>query len=196
MHLSVLSCSPMKQLLQSISDGKAMVVDVPAPAVGPTEILVRVGASLVSAGTERMVVDFAEKNILQKALARPDLVRQVINKASREGILSTFQSVRQRLDSDMALGYSNAGEVIEVGAEATEFQVGDRVACAGGGYATHAEIVRIPRNLAAKIPAALPIGGKSNSKKPRSPRWGRLGCRDCGWLTCSSESPWPSSDWG
>jgi predicted dehydrogenase len=100
-----------------------------------------------------MVVEFAEKNIVQKAVARPDLVRQVLNKASREGILSTLSSVRNRLDTDMALGYSNAGQVLEVGAEATEFNVGDRVACAGGGYAVHAEIVRVPRNLVAKIPA-------------------------------------------
>ena len=160
LHLSVLFSIAMKQLLQNISDGNAIVVDVPAPGVGRGEILVRVGASLVSAGTERMVVDFAEKNIVQKAFARPDLVRQVLNKASREGILSTFQAVRQRLDSDMALGYSNAGEVLEVGEEVTEFQVGDRVACAGGGYATHAEIVRIPRNLAAKIPS----GGSSRAE--------------------------------
>jgi hypothetical protein len=114
LHLSVLFSIAMKQLLQNISDGNAIVVEVPAPGVGRGEILVRVGASLVSAGTERMVVDFAEKNIVQKAFARPDLVRQVLNKASREGILSTFQAVRQRLDSDMALGYSNAGEVLEV----------------------------------------------------------------------------------
>ena len=76
----------MKQLLQSVSNSNAMVVDVPAPRASHGEILVRVGASLVSAGTERMVVEFAEKNILQKAMARPDLVRQVINKAGREGM--------------------------------------------------------------------------------------------------------------
>ena len=129
-----------------------MVVEVPAPRPGPREVLVRVGASLVSAGTERMVVEFAEKNIVQKAVARPDLVRQVLNKASREGIVSTISSVRHRLDIDMALGYSNAGEVLEVGTEVREFKVGDRVACAGGGYAVHAELVRVPVNLVAKIP--------------------------------------------
>src|SRR5215469_9292054 len=142
----------MRQLLQNISTGRAVVVDVPAPRPGPTEVLVRVGASLVSAGTERMVVAFAEKNILQKAAARPDLVREVLSKASREGILSTISSVRNRLDTDMALGYSNAGEVLAVGAEVSEFKVGDRVACAGGGYAVHAEVVRVPRNLVATIP--------------------------------------------
>jgi predicted dehydrogenase len=149
----VLISVSMKQLLQNVSNGRAVVLDVPAPQCGRGEILVRVGASLVSAGTERMVIEFAEKNIFEKALARPDLVRQVLNKATREGVLSTIQSVRQRLDSELALGYSNAGEVIEVGQGVTEFQVGNRVACAGGGYASHAEIVRIPRNLAAKIPS-------------------------------------------
>jgi predicted dehydrogenase len=143
----------MKQLLQNISTGEATVTDVPAPKAGPGEILVRVRASLVSAGTEKMVVEFAEKNVLQKAMARPDLVRQVLNKGSREGIVSTLSSVRKRLDTDMALGYSNAGEVIEVGERASEFKIGDRVACAGGGFAVHAEFVRIPRNLAARIPA-------------------------------------------
>src|SRR6516165_8157650 len=143
----------MRQLLQNINTGKAVVVEVPAPRPGAGEVLVRVSASLVSAGTERMVVEFAEKNILQKAAARPDLVRQVLNKASREGILSTISSVRNRLDTDMALGYSNAGEVLEVGPDVSEFKVGDRVACAGGGYAVHAEVVRVPKNLVAKIPS-------------------------------------------
>src|SRR6516162_964998 len=147
----------MRQLLQNINTGKAMVVEVPAPRPSPGEVLVRVGASLVSAGTERMVVEFAEKNIVQKAVARPDLVRQVLNKASREGILSTVSSVRNRLDTDMALGYSNAGEVLEVGPEVNEFKAGDRVACAGGGYAVHAEVVRVPKNLVSKIPAATSL---------------------------------------
>jgi predicted dehydrogenase len=142
----------MRQLLQNVKTGRAAVVDVPAPRAGNGEILVRVGASLVSAGTERMVVEFAEKNIVQKALARPDLVRQTLNKASREGILSTISSVRNRLDTDMALGYSNAGEVLELGLGVDEFKAGDRVACAGGGYAAHAEVVRVPRNLVARIP--------------------------------------------
>jgi predicted dehydrogenase/threonine dehydrogenase-like Zn-dependent dehydrogenase len=145
----------MKQLIQNVSTGRSAVVEVPAPHVGHGELLVRVGASLISAGTEKMVVEFAEKNLVQKALARPDLVRQVLDKARREGILSTFEAVRTRLDSDMALGYSLAGTVIDVGPGVSRFQVGDRVACAGGGYASHAEIVRVPVNLVAKIPVPV-----------------------------------------
>lgn len=143
----------MKQLVQNVASGSALVVEVPAPRPGRGEVLVRVGASLISAGTERTVVDFARKNLLQKAVARPDLVRQVVEKARRDGILSTVAAARNRLDSDMSLGYSNAGTVMEVGTDVSEYQVGDRVACAGGGYASHAEIVRVPLNLVAKIPA-------------------------------------------
>jgi predicted dehydrogenase len=143
----------MKQLWQSRSTGEASVVDVPAPRAGKGQILVRVMASLISAGTERMVIEFAEKNLLRKAMARPDLVKQLVEKARREGWVSTLQAVRRRLDSGWALGYSNAGIVLEVGEGAAEFKPGDRVACAGGGFATHSEIVRIPRNLAAAIPA-------------------------------------------
>lgn len=142
----------MKQLSQNISTGKASVFEVPVPQVGRGQILVRVGASLVSAGTERTIVEFAEKSLVQKALARPDLVRQFMDKAHREGLIPALESARSRLDSDMVLGYSNAGVVIGVGEDVTEFTLGDRVACAGGGFATHSEIVRVPRNLAAVIP--------------------------------------------
>lgn len=142
----------MKQLWQHISTGEASVVDVPSPTAGKGQILVRVKASLISAGTERSVVDFAEKNLLQKALTRPDLVKQFMQKGHREGWISTIEAARNRLDSEMVLGYSNAGIVIEVGEGVSGFQVGDHVACAGGGFATHSEIVRAPQNLAALIP--------------------------------------------
>jgi predicted dehydrogenase len=142
----------MKQLLQSVSGGQAFVADVPAPKAGRGEVLVRVHASLISAGTEKTAVDFAEKNIFQKAMSRPDLVRQVVDKAKREGVLSTLDTVRNRLDTDLALGYSNAGTVLAVGDGVGDIKPGDRVACAGAGYASHAEIVRVPRNLVALIP--------------------------------------------
>lgn len=142
----------MKQVIQSFRTGRLSVADVPVPVLRPPGILVRNVVSLISAGTERMIVDFAEKNLLEKARARPDLVRQVLDKAQREGILSTVESVRNRLDQPLALGYSSAGIVVDVGAEAAGFRVGDRVACAGGGYANHAEMIYVPRTLAVRLP--------------------------------------------
>jgi len=108
-------------------------------------------ASLVSAGTERASCEFAGKNLLQKAQARPDLVREVISKIRRDGVFSAVTTVRSRLDQPNALGYSSSGTVIEVGEGITDLDVGDRVACAGANYAVHAEFACIPRLLAAKI---------------------------------------------
>ena len=126
--------------------------DVPAPSARSGGVLVRNRASLVSAGTERMVVDFAEKNLLQKARSRPDLVRQTLDKAKREGLLTTFDAVQNRLDKPMSLGYSSAGVVLDVGHRASQFQINDRVACAGAGYAVHAEAVWVPKNLVIALP--------------------------------------------
>jgi predicted dehydrogenase/threonine dehydrogenase-like Zn-dependent dehydrogenase len=137
----------MKQLLQNMNDGKAEVADIPVPVVKPGYVLVRNRASVVSAGTERMIVSFAEKSLLGKAKSRPDLMKQVVDKAKREGVIPTLQSAFNRLDQPMALGYSCAGIVEEVGADVQEFRPGMRVACAGGGFATHSEYVLIPKNL-------------------------------------------------
>lgn len=142
----------MKQLIQYVRTGETVVEEVPAPMLGASQVLVRVGASLVSAGTERMVVDFAQKNLLQKARSRPDLVRQTLEKARREGILSTVETVQNRLDKPMSLGYSCAGTVIAVGDAVGGITVGQRVACAGGGYAVHAEIVAVPQTLVVPVP--------------------------------------------
>ncbi len=147
----------MKQVVQSFKTGELSVSNVPSPSLRPRGVLVRTGASLVSAGTERTTVDFAEKNMLEKARARPDLVRQVVDKAHREGIVPTIEAVRNRLDQPLAMGYSSAGVVIAVGREVTGFQVGDRVACAGAGYASHAEQAYIPRNLAVRIPDSVSL---------------------------------------
>lgn len=144
----------MKQLLQYVRTGESKVAEVPVPRVGRGKVLVQVATSLVSAGTERMVVDFAEKSLIDKARSRPDLVRQTLDKASREGVLATYEAVQNRLEQPMALGYSCAGTVIEVGSAVSEFSVGDRVACAGGGYAVHAEVVAVPQNLVVKLPDA------------------------------------------
>jgi len=137
----------MKQLLQNIRDGKAEVVDIPIPVVKPGYVLVRNQASVVSSGTERMVVSFAEKNLLGKAQSRPDLVKQVLDKSKREGVIPTLEAAFNRLDQPMALGYSSAGIVEEVGFGVNDIAPGMRVACAGGGFATHSEYVVVPKNL-------------------------------------------------
>src|SRR5512133_4393107 len=142
----------MKQLLQNIKNGKSTVEDVPVPAPREGQALVKTEASLVSAGTERMVVEFAEKSLVGKARARPDLVKQVVDKARREGVVNTAQAAFNRLDQPMALGYSSAGMIVELGKDMQGFRVGQRVACAGGGYAVHAEYNVVPRNLLTPLP--------------------------------------------
>ncbi len=145
----------MKQLIQNIKTGKSTVEDVPVPTPRAGQVLVKVAASLVSAGTERMVVEFAEKSLVGKARSRPDLVRQVIDKARREGLVNTAQAAFNRLDQPMALGYSSAGTILSLGKEMQGFRVGQRVACAGGGYAVHAEYNVVPRNLLTPLPESV-----------------------------------------
>ncbi len=145
----------MKQLLQNLKNGEALVADVPVPTPRYGQALVQTAASLVSAGTERMVVSFAEKTLLGKARSRPDLVRQVIDKARREGWLPTVQAAFNRLDQPMALGYASAGTIVALGEGMEGFQIGQRVACAGAGYAVHAEYAVVPRNLLTPIPEGV-----------------------------------------
>lgn len=136
----------MKQLLQSLKDGKSTVADVPAPKCGKGQLLIQTSVSLVSAGTERMLVEFGKGNLVQKARSQPDKVKQVIEKARTDGIATTYEAVRAKLDQPLALGYCNVGRVIEAGAEG--FVPGDRVVSNG----QHAEIVSVPKNLCARIP--------------------------------------------
>ncbi|HSR19940.1 MAG TPA: bi-domain-containing oxidoreductase, partial [Anaerolineales bacterium] len=145
----------MRQLLQNLRNGKTSVEDVPVPAVRPGTALVRTHASLVSAGTERMLVEFARQSLLGKARRRPDLVRQVLQKARREGLVGAAQAAFSRLDQPMALGYSSAGTIVQLGPDMSGFKVGQRVACAGAGYAVHAEFAVVPRNLLVPFPASL-----------------------------------------
>ena len=145
----------MKQLLQNIKTGKSTVEEVPAPIPREGQALVRVSASLVSAGTERMVVEFAEKSLVGKARSRPDLVKQVIEKARREGLVNTAQAAFNRLDQPIALGYSTAGTIIALGKNMQGYRVGQRVACAGGGFAVHAEYNVVPRNLLTPLPESV-----------------------------------------
>jgi predicted dehydrogenase/threonine dehydrogenase-like Zn-dependent dehydrogenase len=143
----------MKQVLQNARTGEIGIVDVPAPKLLPGCVVVRMAASLVSTGTERASSEFASKSLFQKAQARPDLVREVAAKMQRDGLFSAVAAVRSRLDVPGALGYSSAGTVVGVGEGVTDLCVGDRVACAGAGYAVHAEFACIPRLLVAKIPS-------------------------------------------
>jgi predicted dehydrogenase/threonine dehydrogenase-like Zn-dependent dehydrogenase len=142
----------MKQLLQNIHNGVTEVVEVPIPQVQAGMALIHTQVSLVSAGTERTLVDFAGKSLVGKALSRPDLVRQLVEKAHREGVLSTVEAAFNRLDQPMPLGYSSSGVIEAIGEGMPGFKVGDRVACAGGGYAVHAEYALVPHNLLAAIP--------------------------------------------
>jgi len=145
----------MKQLLQNMRDGKTIVTEVPTPRARQGTALVKVATSLVSAGTERMLVEFAGKGLLGKAQSRPDLMIQVIDKARREGLIPTLKSSLNRLDQPMVLGYSSAGTIVEVGQGLKGFKVSDRVACAGGGHAVHAEYNVVPQNLLARMPAGV-----------------------------------------
>jgi len=145
----------VKQVLQYPKRGGLTVADCPHPGLKPGGIIVENHCSLISPGTERAIIDLAEKSLVNKARTRPDLVHQVIDKVRREGIASTFAKVQARLKAPIPLGYSASGRVVETARDVHEFTVGDRVACAGFGYACHAERIFVPRNLAVVLPSRL-----------------------------------------
>lgn len=147
----------MKQVLQAPNSSAAVVRDVPAPACAPGGVLVRNAFSLISSGTERSRVELSGKSLLGKARERPDLVREVIARARREGWRATGRAVQLKLSEEMAVGYSSAGRVLELGEHVRGLRPGDAVACAGGGHANHAEIVSVPGNLCARVPDGVPL---------------------------------------
>lgn len=141
----------MKQILQSLKDGRTEIAEVPAGRAMPGQLLIRTTTSLVSAGTERMLVEFGKANWLDKARQQPDKVRMVLDKVRTDGLMPTLEAVRSKLDQPLAPGYCNVGVVIEVGEGVTGFSPGDRVASNG----KHAEIVCVPKNLCARIPDSV-----------------------------------------
>jgi polar amino acid transport system substrate-binding protein len=145
----------MKQVAQVLNSGEILVLDVPIPQVEAGCLLVRNEWSLISAGTERSKLEMGRKGLIGKAVARPDLVRQVIDKVRSEGVFATANTVKERLDALTPLGYSCAGSVAALGPGVRGFCVGDRVACAGAESAHHAEYVSVPSLLCAKVPDAV-----------------------------------------
>ena len=141
----------MKQILQSLKTGDTNVLDIPCPRSQPGHVLIRSSCTLVSAGTERMLVEFGKANLFDKARQQPEKVRMVLDKVKTDGLLPTIEAVRNKLDQPLAMGYCNVGTALDVGAGATGFSVGDRVASNG----KHAEVVCVPRNLCAKLPETV-----------------------------------------
>ncbi len=145
----------MKQVAQRPKDGAISVVDVPTPALRAGWVLVANRFSLISAGTERTKIVTGEKNLLQKARARPDLVKKVVDKARVEGVRAAVDAARDRLSALAPIGYSCSGLVVEVGEGVDRLAPGDRVACGGGGWANHAEAVAVPQNLVVPVPSGV-----------------------------------------
>ena len=142
----------MKQVLQNRKTGRPFVAELPVPSLQRGRVLVRTVASLISAGTERAAVEVASKGLVQEARERPDLVKAVVAKVKSDGLRNTFAAVRDKMAASQAMGYSAAGLVTAVADDVREFQVGDRVACAGVGFASHAEVLSVPKNLCVHLP--------------------------------------------
>jgi predicted dehydrogenase/threonine dehydrogenase-like Zn-dependent dehydrogenase len=141
----------MRQVLQSLADGRTVIADVPMPSAARGSLLVRTERSLISAGTERMLVEFGRAGWVHKVSQQPERVREVIAKVRTDGLVPTLQAIRSKLEQPLALGYCNVGRVIEADASATGFSPGDRVVSNGA----HAEVVAVPHTLCARVPASV-----------------------------------------
>ena len=141
----------MKQILQNLKTGEMELVNVPCPSPGIGMVLIQTTRSLISAGTERMLVEFSQRNLLQTARSQPERVKQVMDKMRTDGIMPTLEAVFRKLDEPLPLGYCNAGRVLAVGSGVSDLAPGGRVASNGN----HAEIVCVSRNLVAKIPEGV-----------------------------------------
>ena len=141
----------MEQLTQKLGSGEMVIQELPLPQLSLGMVLVKNHFSLISAGTEGSTVKAARKSLIGKAKERPQQVKQVLDTLKKQGVVQTYRAVMKKLDAYSPLGYSSAGEVIAVADDVTEFKVGDKVACAGAGYANHAEVVSVPVNLCIKL---------------------------------------------
>lgn len=153
----------MKQVRQYIRNGALDIGEVPIPAPGSGDVLVRSHYSFVSVGTEKMKISQARMSLAEKAKARPDQVKLVLNSLREQGLVPTLRKVQERLRAPTTLGYSCAGTVVAAGSQVNEFRVGDRVACIGEDVATHAEYNAVPRNLVAHVPANVSLEAASSS---------------------------------
>jgi predicted dehydrogenase/threonine dehydrogenase-like Zn-dependent dehydrogenase len=141
----------MKQIIQNLQSGETILEEIPVPQVRRGTVLIKTHRTLVSLGTEKMLVEFGKANIFQKVKQQPDKVKQVFDKIKTDGLMPTLEAVFRKLGEPLPLGYCNAGEVIAVGEGVTEFNIGDRVVSNG----QHAEVVCVPKNLVAKIPEGV-----------------------------------------
>ena len=142
----------MKQIIQNLKNGDTILEDVPVPMPRNGEVLIKTSCSLISLGTERMLVEFGKAGWINKARQQPDRVKMVLNKIKTDGLRPTIETVFNKLGQPLPLGYCNSGVVAAVGKGVSEVKVGDRVASNGN----HAEYVSVPQNLVAKIPDVVP----------------------------------------
>ena len=138
----------MKQLQQDLSTGKTYLIESPIPIVNDEHLLISARCSLISAGTERMLIEFGRSNLLDKARKQPEKVRQVLEKIGTDGLMPTLDAVKAKMSQPLSIGYSNVGVVKQVGKNSSDFKVGDRVVSSS----IHADVVASPANFAAKIP--------------------------------------------
>ncbi len=141
----------MKQIIQSFSSGKTEIIDIPTPKIKENQLLIKSSISLLSKGTEKMLVDFGKSNLIEKGRQQPEKVKEVFSKVITDGIPSTFEAVKSKLEEPFPLGYCNVGEVIDIGNKVKNFSIGDRVVSNG----PHAEIFTTTENLCAKIPDSV-----------------------------------------
>ena len=180
----------MKQLAQNYRSGELTVLDVPPPACRAGGVLVRSLYSLISTGTELMKVQESKRSLVGKARARPEQVRQGVDAVTQQGPVATYKKVMNRLDSYTPLGYSLSGVVMEIGAGAEEFSVGQLVACAGNEHALHSEINWVPTNLCVPVPDGVALSSR------HSPLSAPSHCTECGDVRRTWGTPRVSSDWG